>query len=553
MLRISHLGAVAALAALAACGGTSEELSEGEVSRSWNPAGLTEVAGVPVAAIRAEIEKSLEGDPPHATPDQWAHAKRLYEAHQTSPLWMDDDGVMDARARALVDALINATTDAINIEGYPLFELARSLDSLHRTDDPTAPQLARADLLLTTAYVALAEDYLTGQIDPKSVAQSWHIDTNEEKVDSALARSLRETSLEDAIGRMRPQDIDYELLRARLADYRKLIAAGGWPKIPEGKALKRGDTDSPARMNALRARLRAEGYAVDSGTTYGPSLAAAIAQFQNRHAIRVDSMLGQETLDALNVSADFRLAQIAANLERHRWLPRSLGDRYIVVNVPAFRLQAFNDGKKALEMKVIVGAEYEDRATPVFSDRMEFVVFRPYWNVTDNIAQNELFPKFAAQGMPADYETYREDGVLRLRQKPGERNSLGLVKFMFPNDFNIYLHDTPQRRLFREDVRAYSHGCIRVEKPEELAQWVLGWDADRVRDAMHGTNNRHVNLPEKIPVYIAYMTAYVRDGNLWFGNDLYQRDDELARAVLGGAMPSGNAVRAVDALRKLTD
>ena len=180
-------------------------------------------------------------------------------------------------------------------------------------------------------------------------------------------------------------------------------------------------------------------------------------------------------------------------------------------------------------------------------------MFRPYWNVTDNIAANELFPKFASQGMPADYETYSENGKLRLRQKPGDKNSLGLVKFMFPNDYNIYLHDTPQRNLFDQDVRAYSHGCIRVEKPEELAQWALGWTAGQVQKAMHGSNNRQVNLPRKIPVYIAYFTAYVRDGQLWFGNDLYLRDDALARATVGGAMPSGEAVRGIEALKKLTD
>jgi L,D-transpeptidase YcbB len=266
-----------------------------------------------------------------------------------------------------------------------------------------------------------------------------------------------------------------------------------------------------------------------------------------------DSSLGTETLQALNVPITTRLAQIATNLERLRWLPRNLGDKYLVVNVPAFRLEGYEQGKKTIEMKVIVGQEYEGRSTPVFSDKMEYVVFRPYWNVTPTIAEKELFPQFAASGMPADYETYTENGALRLRQKPGEKNALGLVKFLFPNDFNIYLHDTPNDKLFEKDIRAFSHGCIRLEKPAELAQWVLGWDAGRVQSMMHGSDNRTVTLKNKIPVYIVYMTAYVRDGNLWFGNDLYSRDAELAQAVSNGAIPSANAVRAVAALRKLTD
>jgi murein L,D-transpeptidase YcbB/YkuD len=188
----------------------------------------------------------------------------------------------------------------------------------------------------------------------------------------------------------------------------------------------------------------------------------------------------------------------------------------------------------------------------VFSDKMEYVVFRPYWNVTPDIAAKEFFPKYGSN-LPAGYETYTENGQLRIRQRPGPKNSLGLVKFLFPNDFNIYLHDTPNDNLFDKDVRAFSHGCIRLEKPAELAQWVLGWDADRVHQALeNGPDNRTITLPKKLPVFIVYTTAYMRDGQLWFGNDLYKRDDQLAQAVLGGAMPSAQAVAAVDALRKLT-
>ena len=550
--------ALLAVVALAACGRGGAGTAEGEVSRSWNPLEVKEVGDVPAAAIRAEIRRQLEQKPSYATDEQWTHVRTLYKLYQNSPLWLDDDGLIKDRGDALVDALVNATTDAIRIDEYPLLPLAAVLDTLRRARDKgTADQFTRADLLLTTAYVALSEDYLTGQIDPKAVAQSWHIDVKEEEVDSALARSLRESRLAEAIQRMRPQDEDYENLRVKLGEYRKAVSGGGWAAVPTGKALKRGDRENPARLQALRNRLQAEGVAVagDSGAgVFDQGLAAGIAQFQARHGIVVDSMLGKETLDAMNVPATFRLAQIAANLERYRWLPRTLGNRYIFVNVPAFKLEGYENGAKTIEMKVIVGAEYDDRATPVFSDRMEFVVFRPYWNVTDDIAKNELFPKFASSGVPADYEIYSDKGVQRIRQKPGPKNSLGLVKFMFPNDFNIYLHDTPQDNLFKEDIRAFSHGCIRVEKPEELAQWVLGWERARVEQAMHSSaDNQHVKLPNSIPVYIAYMTTFVRDGHVWFGNDLYNRDQQLARAVWGGAMPSGEAVRAVAALRELTD
>jgi murein L,D-transpeptidase YcbB/YkuD len=549
------MASAAALALATACGkdGTRSAVFGGDVFRSWNPAGVGTIKGVPAAQFKGELDKQLAAKSFHATDEQREHATRLYKVYGSAPLWLDDDGLIRSRADALVDAIVNATTDAISIEQYPLFELAANLDTVKHSEHPTAAQLARTDLLLTTAYVSLGEDYLTGQIDPTTVSQSWHINTEEQQVDSALVRSLRERDLAAAIARMRPPDYDYDMLRRKLADYRRIASAGGWPQIPAGKALKRGDTDAPARISALRARLRAEGFRADSTApnVYDASLAAAVANFQAHHTIGVDSMLGQETVDALNVPANFRVAQIAANLERYRWLPRTLGEKYIQVNVPAFRLEGFENGKKTIEMKVIVGAEYEGRATPVFSDKMEFVVFRPYWNVTPDIAAKEFFPRYGSN-LPSGYETYTENGALRIRQRPGPKNSLGLVKFMFPNDFNIYLHDTPNDELFDKDVRAFSHGCIRLEKPAELAQWVLGWDAARVREAMEsGPDDRTVNLPRKLPVYITYTTAYMRDGQLWFGNDLYHRDDQLAQAVASGAMPSGAAVRAVELLRKL--
>jgi murein L,D-transpeptidase YcbB/YkuD len=288
---------------------------------------------------------------------------------------------------------------------------------------------------------------------------------------------------------------------------------------------------------------------------FDDALAGAVAQFQVRHAINVDSALGTETLDALNVPVAYRLGQIAANLERHRWMPRTLGSRYIYVNVPAFHLIAYDGGKPALEMKVIVGEEYEDKATPVFSDSMETVVFRPYWNITPDIQKKEIEPKLASNPnylAENDMEYWTDAGVTRIRQRPGPENSLGFVKFMFPNAYNIYLHDTPNHELFKEDVRAFSHGCIRLEKPTELAQWVLGWDAARVEQAMReGKDNHSVKLPSRIPVYIAYGTTYVRDGQLHFGNDLYHRDDELVKAVADGALPSARAVQALEALKRI--
>ncbi|HEV2149354.1 MAG TPA: L,D-transpeptidase family protein [Longimicrobiaceae bacterium] len=569
---------------LAGCGGdsaragesTGEEGSAASVDGSWNPQALKAVKGVPASAIRGGIQQRLGATrPAPLDEDQWRHVQRLYERYRQGPLWLTKNGLAEDRAEALLKALIDAHTDALRVDAYPLNELARALVAVKETPRPTAQQLATADVLLTAAYAALGEDLLTGQLDPRTVSEGWHIDPQEEQVDSALARALREEPLDRSIARMRPQDEDYAALVRELQRYRKLAVQGGWPAVPKGKALRPGQTDSSVRLAALRQRLEAEellgastpaaqqtgadstpagARARAGGSVYDAQLAGAVADYQARHGIEADSVLGEETVASLNTPAAYRLGQIAANLERFRWLPRSLGSRYVLVNVPAFRLEAYDGGRKALEMKVIVGEEYTDRITPVFSDSVEFVVFRPYWNVTDDIATKELWPKIQADpGYMAqnNYETFREGGKTRIRQKPGPENSLGLVKFMFPNDFNIYLHDTPQDELFEEDVRAFSHGCIRLEKPEQLAQWVLGWPAERVRQAMEqGPDDKRVDVPRKLPVYIAYFTTYLRGGQLSFGNDLYKRDDALIRAVQDGALPSAQTLRAVDSLRR---
>ena len=572
--------------------------ANGEVSRNWTPPQQDAYLGVPVAAVREAIAKRIAAQAPsRVSADQWKHVKRLYSTFSNNLLWLDDKGAHQPRVSALLNAIANADSDAIRLDSFPVADLSQSLGAIDK-GKATADELADADLLLSSAFVAYGESMLTGQTNPAGLAQNWHISTREERVDSALTLTLREDDFGAGLVRMRPQDPGYDSLRVEFVRFRDLVSRGTWDSVPAGRQLKPGDSDSPSRLAALRARLSAEGYLSDSSGTssavaaepdstadsaadttkamtkattkrttkavhaqrtgpgvYDRRLAAAVADFQARHSIGVDSMLGKETVDAMNVSATYRLAQVAANLERYRWMPRSLGSRYIIVNVPQFHLEAFDSGQKSLEMKVIVGQEYQDKATPVFSDSMEFVIFRPYWNITDAIAAKEIWPKVNADpGYLAanNMEVYNDHGTRRVRQLPGPKNSLGLVKFMFPNDFNIYLHDTPNGELFKKDVRAFSHGCIRLEKPAELAQWVLGWDADRVQQAMHdGPDNRQVNLPKKIPVYIVYFTTFVRGGQLNFGNDLYDRDSKLVQQVQDVAVQSPETAKALASFRDL--
>jgi murein L,D-transpeptidase YcbB/YkuD len=538
----------------------------------WAPATLTNVQGVPIADLKTAIAARLAAKAPAGVDDDaWHHTQALYKNFGETPLWFTTDGLAKDRAGALTNAVVGVTDDGLRADAYPITDLSNALVAI-KQPKPTAEQLANADVLLSTVYASLGEDLLVGQIPPKTVGQAWHIDPTDDDVDSALVHSLGDT-LQRGIAEMRPPDEDYASLQKELARYRAIVEKGDWPRVPAGKTLHPGQSDSPARLEALRTRLAMESLYVgtagsasadtsspaastaSSTGVYDAALADAIGRFQARHAITVDKNLSPETVASLNVPAAYRLGQIAANLERYRWLPRSLGNRYIYVNVPAFQLTAFDSGEKALEMKVIVGQDYEDKATPVFSDSMEYVVFRPYWNITPDIQRTEVGPKIAADPGYMDRENleyYKDGGVTRIRQKPGPKNALGFVKFLFPNDFNIYLHDTPNHELFNKDVRAFSHGCIRVEKPSDLAQWVLGWDAARVDSAMmNGKDNSTVKLKTKIPVYITYGTAFVRDGELHFGNDLYHRDDKLVKAAAAGAIPSAGARANLETLKKI--
>ena len=503
-----------------------------------------------------------------------AEVRSLYRRAQQRPLWLSgtDD---NSRDDALIDALRQAPAHALRVEGYALERLAAALQRAR--SQPTAAAIADADVRLTAAFVAYGTDLLTGQIDPTSITSAWHIDAQQSDVGAALTSVLAAADASAALTALRPQDASYAALMASLADYRLIVGRGGWPVLPDVGVVHPGDTVTAGFAGTLLGRLFAEGYlgartslqpaadgtalplaapAVGTGVNtpviYDSVLSAAVMEYQRRHTLEQDGAIGPSTRKSMNRSASDRLRQIAANLERHRWMPRDRGHRYVIVNVPAFRLRAFDAGREVLSMKVVVGAEYRGRSTPVFSDSMAYVVFRPYWNVPQSIASRELWPKQRADASYFSrngYESVRASWGSYVRQKPGGDNALGLLKFIFPNDFAIYLHDTPSQALFAERVRAASHGCIRVEHPDALARFVLGWDPDRIQAAMQtGRDNQRVNLDAKLPVFIVYFTAYAGDGRVQFADDIYHRDAAVMRAIDAGAFPTDDARRAVDAL-----
>ncbi len=346
-----------------------------------------------------------------------------------------------------------------------------------------------------------------------------------------------------------------ERLQSARERYQSLDSGGGWTSIPAGDLVRVGDT-AQAQVQALRDRLGATDElagASPTGPVLDDALAAALAAFQERNGLSADSLLGGNTRTALNVPASRRVRQIDAMLDRWEDLPdfpTGPDARYIMVNVPEFTVRAFEGGREALQMKVVVGSAYDGRATPLFHDSLDHVIFGPYWNVPPSIATEELVPDgvqaLTAKGFEivshyaTDARVYEmtpanlrrvANGNLRIRQKPGPDNALGRVKFIFPNQYAVYLHDTPADALFDQTDRAASHGCIRLEDPAAFAEWVLGpqgWDAQRATQAMNSGERERVDLDTKIPVYIVYLTVYADDdGHVHFLQDIYDEYAEV--------------------------
>jgi L,D-transpeptidase YcbB len=347
------------------------------------------------------------------------------------------------------------------------------------------------------------------------------------------AQEVASTSLAEPA----PTHEGYERLEQALERYRRSAGRSEYEPqakpVPPGPALKPGAEGD--RVAALRARLAATAEAesaeplpeTELPEVFDATLEEAVRAFQERHGLPADGIAGASTLAELNRTAEDQIRKIEVNLERWRRLPADLGERHILVNIAAFRLDAIEDGRSVLDMRVIVGRTHT--RTPVVSSAIERVVLNPSWYVPRGIASKEILPKGRSYLRRNGFEVL-PDG--KLRQRPGENNSLGRVKFRFPNPFGVYLHDTPSRSLFDRTVRALSHGCVRIERPADLAAWVLRddpqWSPEAVQDALDSGRERSVELPEPVPVHIAYWTAWVDDnGTLWFGQDVYDQDREL--------------------------
>ena len=487
----------------------------------------------------------------------------FYGPSHYAPAWITD-GQPSPQALALIEAFRGAGKKGLQPEDYDASRWGPRLQALREgSADP-----AGFDVALTVCTMRLVSDLHIGRINPRHFAFGLSVD--EKRYD--LARFVRERVLTAAdvsaqLDGVEPPYAGYRRTQAALARYVELARAGEDERLPDpAQAVRPGQRYAGA--SALYARLERLGdlppgaSPPDDTDLYDGALVDGVRRFQRRHGLDEDGRLGGETVRQLNVPLSDRVRQLELTLERWRWLPAQFSAPPIVVNIPDFRLRAADgEGHVVLDMRVVVGRAMRTE-TPVFSDQMTYVVLRPYWNVPPSIQQSEIVPaierdrgyiaskgfevttsdgKVVTDGVISDEVLAKlKAGSLSVRQKPGPNNALGLVKLIFPNQFNVYLHSTPATSLFARSRRDFSHGCIRVEKPAELTAWVLrhnpDWSLERVEAGMQsGPDDVTVRLARPIPVFIVYGTALAyEDGEVHFYDDIYGFDASLAEALARG-------------------
>jgi L,D-transpeptidase YcbB len=457
---------------------------------------------------------------------------KLYEKHDHY-IWHEKRGLIE-----FAEVLYNRVNQ-IGADGLPAkIPYKAQLDELFadsgRGDKPNVD----SELLISSMYFYYADRVIGGLDAEKSRQTGWFLPR--EKMDYV---AYLDTLMKD------PRKINadknemfsqYFNLKKGLQKYRDIKKKGGWGTIdwPKGaKALSPGD--SSATVQQLRARLAAEGFlkANNQSNVYDDELKSAVAEYEKWHFREFNGKITEAIVKELNVPVEERIKAITVNMERCRWVTPDIDNQqeYIAVNIPSYRLRYVRDGKMFMTSNVVVGKELNK--TVIFSGEMSYLVFAPYWNIPKSIVEKEIKPGIAKNSNYLDKHNmeYYNNGK-NIRQRPGGENSLGLVKFMFPNTNNIYLHDTPAKSLFNEDDRAFSHGCVRVQKARELAIAITkdqaGWSESKVDNAMKGSKESYFNLKRKIPVYLTYFTAWAdENGNVAFFDDVYKRDESLAHLL----------------------
>ncbi len=566
-----RLACVAIMVGVLACSdGTATSSGSTEPSRQAGrpPIPIVQVTAVEVAsAIRATVDHGRHLTLNPLTPAELAQLAALYSVRDFGPLWVDASGHPNRDARDALALLSGAATEGLDPVDYGAAILEHSSSALDATQAPPVADIASFDAGLSANTLLYLRQLHTGRVDPRAIGFRMTVPADDHDFAAVLRSALSNHRITETSTELTPPLALYRGLRSMLARYRSLAAAETSEEPFQTAApLKPGQPyagiDALHRRLVVLGDLPADVSLPSEPAVYEGVLVEGVKHFQTRHGLEADGVLGRSTQAALGVPLAQRVRQIELALERLRWLPHLSQDRFLAVNIPMFRLWVWDavppSGAPSFGMGVIVGRAFDTR-TPVFVEEMRYLIFRPYWNVPSSILRAELLPAMrrdpdylrrqnleivSGQGddarpvaLTAESLEQLQQGRLRVRQRPGPKNSLGLVKFVFPNDENVYLHGTPAPQLFSRARRDFSHGCVRVEDPVALAEWALKgqdeWTRDRIVEAMNTHRSHRVNLTRPIQVILFYITAVVmpEDGTIRFADDIYGHDARLERAL----------------------
>ncbi|MEO5909905.1 MAG: L,D-transpeptidase family protein [Pelobium sp.] len=460
----------------------------------------------------------------------------FYRSRNFAYAWFDD-GKLIEQAGNLYNRVINLQNEGVS-KKIPYQASLDSLFNLFEVEEHQKKPNILLELMLTADYFVFSKLSWEGVDQSVSESLKWHLPRKKVNYEHYLDSILENTNAKNTI--KEPVYRQYDLLKTYLKKYKDLERKEIWTALQYTKnGSQLGDTSLLIAQIKKRLFLLNDFKGDTSNAIFDLSFYNALKVFQQRNGLTVDGLIGNETIKILNIPLKSRIRQIIVNMERNRWLPIAEYEDVLAVNIPDFKLHVFHKDSLLWSCKVVVGQSIHP--TTVFFGEVQNVVFSPYWNVPESIVRNEILPqirKHANYLATHDMEiTGYSNGLPNVRQKPGPNNALGLVKFLFPNIYNTYLHDTPAKSLFGETSRAFSHGCIRVEEPVKLANFLLrnqtAWTPEKINSAMHSGHEKYVKLNTKVPVFIAYFTAFVGQNNqLNFRKDIYNLDEHLADMLL---------------------
>lgn len=473
----------------------------------------------------------------------------IYEKRDFELNWHQQDNRFDA-----ISCLEKSWMDGLNPDDYHYEELKRLREDILSNVTLDYKELAQFDILLTDGILLYVYHLLRGKVIPHSLDVNWNFSSRSipQNISKQFVESLKDHSVAEMVYGFRPDASIYNQFIDRLVRYNKIKTEGGWPKVNFSRTIKPDEFDS--NLPVLRKRLYATGdleYAegfMDS--LYDDDLVNGVKKFQSRHGLNPDGIIGKNTVSALNISVDDKIDQIKVNMERSRWILNEIDDHMVVVNIANFKLHYLMDSAMEYETKVMVGSYYNK--TPVFKSKMKYLVFNPTWTVPYSIASKEILPKLKkdpnylqdrnmtllnSSGKAIDPKSVKWKEVSTnsfpyvIRQEPGPGNALGQVKFIFPNKYAVYLHDTPSKYLFAKEERAFSHGCIRVQNPLDFAQVLLadkGFDQEKIQEILAQKKEKVVNLKKPLDVLLLYWTCgFLSNGDIFFLKDVYERNESI--------------------------